>query len=103
MMVFILPPFRCCAVDGSADRNGGFGGERHPGVQLCKASGHDDQKQGIKMSAWRKATRTDTALFLFRCWLVSGVKLCRGADRKRLFSQLTAGQSLNGDGLFLTS
>ncbi len=44
-MVFILPPFRCCAVDGSADRNGGFGGERHPGVQLCKASGHDDQKR----------------------------------------------------------
>ena len=102
-MVFILPPFRCWAVDGSADRNGGGGGERHPGEPLRKASGHDDQKQGIKMSAWRKATRTGTALFLFWYWLVSGVKLYGRADRKRLFSQLTVEQSRNGDRLFLTS
>ena len=103
MMVFILPPFRCWAVDGSADRNGGDGGERHPGEPPCKASGHDDQKQGIKMSAWRKATRTDTALFLFRYWLVSGVKLYGGADRKRLFSQFTAGHPHKGANLFLTN
>ena len=43
--VFILPPFRCWAVDGAADRNGEDGGERHPGELLPKASGQDNQKR----------------------------------------------------------
>ena len=103
MMVFILPPFRCWAVDGSADRNGGDGGERQPGEPLRKASGHDGQKQGIKMSAWRKATRTGTVLFLFGYWLISDIKPDGEADRKRRFSQLTAGHPRNGDKLFLTN
>ena len=40
----MLSPFRCWVVDGLADRNGGDGGERHPGEQLPTASGHDGQK-----------------------------------------------------------
>lgn len=60
---------------------------------------------------WKTATfsgaakdgRTGMVLFLFRYWLVSGVKLYGGPDRKRLFSQLTAEIPYKGAKLFLTN
>ena len=47
-----------------------------------------------------KDGRTGMVLFLFRYWLVSGVKPYGGPDRKRLFSQLTAEIPYKGAKLF---